>query len=184
MEPANTLVFVNLFGVAAHGMGHGALGARLRDGENSDAVDPMEGPGSFLSECMHIVFWLGLLKASMPQASIKAILPLTLFSWYSTICIKPSFQFTHVQTILLIAFSINQLCRPKEEKGLAYVLYGTMVSFPLGIIGWIESTMCSSTIIHLGGHLCYDAYIPTSMLGFYLTYNHYRASETVKVKSA
>mmetsp|Transcript_11817 Transcript_11817/g.21842 ORF Transcript_11817/g.21842 Transcript_11817/m.21842 type:complete len:294 (+) Transcript_11817:138-1019(+) len=197
MKPANDFVFIGIFGVVAHGLGHGGLGAILRDEKQQEILD-LDVPflsaiydkpwAAFLWELFsvqgsYLIFWLFLLKASMPQTSMRVTLPLSVVSWLSALSVKPSFQFTFVQTILLIAFSLNQLCRKKEDKGFAYSLYGLIVSFPLVIVGWIESTMCSSTIIHVGGHLCYDAYIPLSMLAFYLTCYVYRTSETAKLKA-
>lgn len=197
MQQANELFFLNIFGVAAHGMGHGAIGAGMRDEKSQIFIDtdlPYLSAIShkpwgailqhlFRDQGFFLVFWLVLLKASMPQSPMRFILPLSILSWFSGLSLRRSFSFTFVQTVLLIAFSCNQIYRPKSEKGFAYSIYGLLVSFPVGIIGWMESIMCSSTIVHLGGHLCYDAYIPLSSLAFYLTCYFCRSSETVKVKA-
>ncbi|KAL9183616.1 hypothetical protein ACHAXT_004472 [Thalassiosira profunda] len=199
MQAANHFVLPNILGVAAHGLGHGGIGAGLRDEKERERTDLdlsfYETIGDkdtstilyqlIVDQGLFFIFWLLLLKAAMPESPMKrTVLPLSIVSWISTLCTKPSFQFTSVQTILQIAFALNQLCRPKEDKGYAYFLYGAFVAFPLGIVGWLESILCSSTIIHLGGHLCYDAFIPVSMLAFYLTAYVNRGLETAKLKSA
>merc|ERR1719215_259494 len=79
------------------------------------------------------------------------------------------FGFTYVQTVLLLLFSTNQLLLPAEEKGRSYALFGIIVSFPVSLVGWVESTQCSVFVKdYLYGHLVYDAYIPCSMLFWYL----------------
>ena len=196
MKSANELTFYNLFGVIAHGLGHGAVAANLRD-ENlkqyaEDDISYLEALSDhtwyefilrlFYDQWAYWIFWVLLLKATMPQSSMKAILSLSVVSWLSSQRNKPSFQFTHVQTILLLAFTLNQLCRPRADKDFAYYMYGLLVSFPLGIVGWIESIMCSSTVIHYGGHVLYDAYIPISSLVFYLMCYFHREPEMVKSK--
>ena len=201
MEKANDLVFFNIFGIIAHGLGHGGIGAAMRDessqqlmeddvsyftaisGDNKGFLDI--GKDLFLTEKIGFwVFWIFLLKASMRQTSmLQVIIPLSFLSYLGNLAVPPSFGFTYVQTVLLIAFCVNQLVRPKDDKGFEYFLYALIVSFPLGIVGWIESTMCSSTIIHYGGHLLYDAYIPISMFAFYLiSYNHHM-TEKSKLKA-
>ena len=194
MKQSNEYVFFNIFGIAAHGLAHGAFAVGLRDEESSAFLEKDipyysamgdKSPMEVLQDQVPVMlFWLGLLKATMPQTSVIGILPLSLLSILGSIFIKQSLQFTYVQTVLLIVFSINQLCRPKEDKGFAYYMYGLLVSLPLGIVGWMESTMCSSSIIHVGGHLVYDAYIPLSQIAFYLTCYFNRRSETAKVKTA
>lgn len=195
MEPANVFIFPNMIGIAMHGFGHGGIGKGLRDEEDileldlpyfATIGDKTWGEtlwGMVLDQGGYLVFWLLLLKAAMPQSNMmRAVLPVAIFSWLGALCIKASFQFTFVQTVLLIAFAINQLCRPKEEKGFAYLMYGAF-GFPVAIVGWLESTMCSSIVIQLGGHLLYDGYIAVSALAFYLTCYVYRGLETAKIKT-
>ena len=204
MESANDLVFFNLFGIVAHGMGHGGIAAALRDDEiraqaeldqdlsylatvlandtttttttttTISAQDILKEV--FLSERIgFMVFYIFLLKAAMRHTSWAGVMCVSILAYLGNLAVTPSFAFTYVQTVLLVAFCWNQLNRPVQEKGFAHFWYALWVSLPLGMIGWLESTMCSSFVIHLGGHLVYDAYIPISMLGFYLTcYYHYQ----------
>ena len=200
MAAANTLAFPALFGVAAHGMGHGGIGQAMRS--HTGMYDELiQNDSTYLAamrdktwedisivmirnQLGFVIFWLCILKAAMPKLSmVKGVLPLSMLSWLTgLIFIKSSFQFTYVQTVLLIAIAVNQLCLPKEDKGFAFLVYG-IVGLPVGIVGWMESVLCSSTIIHYGGHVLYDAYIPIGLLGFYLTCYAYRDLETAKIKA-
>lgn len=200
MEAANDLVFYNIFGVIAHGFGHGGLGAALRDTEVSanmeddisyfSTVHTKESWVAVVQELffskfvIFLFFWVFLLKAAMRQTPLNGIFGLSILSYLGSLFTAPSFGFTYTQTILLIAFCVNQLLRPVEDKGFAYYIYGLFVSLPLGVVGWLESTMCSSTVIHMGGHLIYDAYIPLSMLAFYLCCYNNRGLEVPKTKVA
>lgn len=200
MKPANDMIFHNIFGVVAHGLGHGGIAynlrsedmQRLQDDETSFLAAVTDLPWVeilqklLVNQGAYLLFWIFLLKPTMPLASMNTIVSLSVIVWIIALGVKPFLQFTFVQTVLLIAFSANQLCRPDKERGtLAYCLYGLLVALPLGLVGWLESTMCSSTIIHVGGHVCYDAYVPISMLAFYLICYVYRVpSDKAKPKAA
>ena len=194
MEAANEFVFYGIFGVIAHGLGHGGLADGLFDEEkNNDdnsimsTIHTKESWAVVLNELFSssnvglLVFWIGLLKASMPKTPFKGIMVLSILSFFGNLSVAPSFAFTYVQTVLLLAFSLNQIVRPKEEKGFAYLMYGIIVSLPLGLVGWLESTHCQSFVIHYGGHLLYDAYIPLSMAAFYLICYHNKENDVVKI---
>lgn len=184
MEKANGFVYHNLLGILFHGFAHGMVGAAMRGEKYSQEVSS-DQPYLFslleneswmiviqkvlLSDTVGFwLFWIFLLKAAMKDTGFVGIIPLSFLSYIGSLGVRPSFGFTYTQTVLLIAFAVNQLNLPKHDKGFEYVVYG-LFSLPVGLIGWAESTICSSTIIHYGGHLLYDAYIPLSMLSFYLT---------------
>ena len=95
---------------------------------------------------------------------------------------SPTFGFTYTQTVLMLSFSINQLGKAKDDKGFAYQSYATIVSIGVPLVGWLESTMCSSFVIYIGGHLIYDGFIAAATLVFYLHYYVNRGCETAKVK--
>lgn len=175
MEPANEMIKFNIFGIFAHGLGHGVISKALRDG----AVPEVDGDrlqeifNSPTNELLTssggiVLFWLGLLKATMPKSSFKVYAPLSLIATVLNILVPERFGFTFVQTVLLLSFSINQLMRPSQEKTFEYALYPLITGLPLSFIGWFESTQCSKFVINIGGHLIYDAYIPVSMMCFYL----------------
>jgi hypothetical protein len=179
MKSANDLVKWNVLGIIGHGLGHGGIARYIRYHTLSGGVlelPPVLQLSDFFTSVQVIqqnipslLFWIPLIKATMPNNSSHV--SVLLISWLSIIGgrVTPSrFGFTYTQTILFICFSWNQLLQCRSDKNFAYALYAAMVSFPLGLLAWLESTVCSNFIIHYGGHLIYDAYIPLSSILFYL----------------
>lgn len=175
MEGTNALFKNNIGGIASHGLAHFLIAESMRGGEEvislEDRLDVIANY-SFQQFVIQIggivVFWLTLLKASMANVGWERIVPLAIIATAGNLQIPPQFGFTYVQTILLLAFSFNQLNRQKEEKMTrAYALYPLLVSLPLNMIAWMESTMCSSFIIYVGGHLMYDGAIIVSLVVYY-----------------
>ena len=179
MKSANELMYSGIPGVLFHGFGHGGIAYGLREGTDGitatgdatifDALREKTTQELVLGQLQFFAFWFMLLQASMPNFTYVKVLPFAILSQLFTICFSAKFGFTIVQTILLIAFSINQLARPKIEKDYAYSLYPMVVGIPLTVVGWMESTQCTKFVRDLlYGHLIYDAYIPISMLIFYI----------------
>lgn len=174
MEQANAIMFTGIPGVLIHGFAHGGIGSAIR---SKDFEDPQ-----FISELGYetirekgwvyfipqLVFFFFLLKASMPNVSYWNVFLFALLARLVELLTPLQFGFTYVQTVLLLAFSVNQLVRPQHEKDFHYTLYPIIVSLPLTFVGWMESTQCSSFVKdYLYGHLAYDAYIPIAMLLWY-----------------
>ena len=192
MKPANDMIKSNILGVFGHGIGHGAIAAGLRKEmvetaatnatNNSTAAvagvaaltlwETLES-NSVLETLQQwiplMVFWLFMMKAAMPKGSNSAVACVALASAVCQLGFPLHFGFTYVQSVLFIVFHFNEIWnKDREEKGFEHVLYPILVGIPVGIIGWIESTLCSKGYILLGGHLIYDAYIPLSVLFFYM----------------
>lgn len=176
MEPANELSKFNILGVLAHGIGHGAIAAALRNGDAAEDLGGTTIARLFSMDTYELFtilapiafFWIVLLKASMPKVNTTVLFPLSIPIMILHFLLPQKYQFAYVQTILSCAFSINQLARPSNEKGFEYALFTGLVSLPVCFIGWVESTMCSYFIIHLGGHIIYDFWIPLSTIAFYI----------------
>lgn len=179
MERANGIFQANIPGVLLHGLGHGALGKAIRDGtanlEDSHklpievAMEQHETTLEIIQSILPLAaFWFFLSKASMPQVSNVSIVLAASLATVRHIYTPNDFGFTYVQTILMLQFAINQLSRPASEKDLSYFLYPAMVGLPLTLVGWMESTMCTTMVKDwLYGHLAYDAYIPLAMMAWY-----------------
>lgn len=192
MDQANVIFKANIPGVLLHGVGHAALGKAIRDGTMNledgrklvieSAMAQNESTLRLgLSFLPLVSFWYALSKASMPNVSNKFTFAAALLVTYCQLWIPNDFGFTYTQTILILEFSINQLFRPKEEKDLAYFLYPVMVGVPLTMIGWMESTMCSTMVRDwFYGHLVYDAYIPLSMMAWYMVVHSHATSNNTK----
>lgn len=140
MEAANELVKFGILGVFGHGLGHGAIAKAMRDGITPESDSSVAGLDAMLElsamEAIYrllpfILFWILLLKASLPKASFTIILPMTVVSIFFNTLTPPRLGFTYVQTVLLLAFSVNQLLRPVNEKDSTYALYPVIVGFPV-----------------------------------------------------
>mmetsp|Transcript_9379 Transcript_9379/g.12337 ORF Transcript_9379/g.12337 Transcript_9379/m.12337 type:complete len:292 (+) Transcript_9379:97-972(+) len=187
MGSANDLVSISaLMGIVGHGIGHGALAYNQRTVTTEDSLKTANDVDNFSLKFLFralpfLFFWFGLLKASMKNVSNLRILFMSILSLIALDKLPDHFGFTFVQTVLMVAFSFDQLSRPKEDKDYAYALYAALVSLPVGMIGWIESLQCTNFVINYGGHLIYDAYIPFGIILFYLTC-YVRARNMQKVK--
>jgi hypothetical protein len=192
MEDANLIFKLGIPGIVFHGFGHGAIAKGMRDGvvvENGQALgiellNEMQPHQLSQLVLLGISFWYALSKASMPAVNNTVVVFLATGAALRQLYVPQEFGFTYVQTVLLFQFSINQLARPSTEKNFAYCLYPILVGLPLTFVGWMESTMCSSFVKdYLYGHLVYDAYIPISMMAWYIIV-HSRGQRSVKkVKS-
>lgn len=181
MESANVIFQSGIPGVLLHGFGHGALGKAIREGTMSleeghklvieTTMEKSESALHFAVSLLPLIaFWYFLSRASMPQLSNVYVVLAAGLAVLRQLWTPNDFGFTYVQTVLMLEFSINQLARPKEEKDLGYCLYPAIVGLPLTLVGWMESTMCSTMVRDfLYGHLAYDAYIPIAMMTWYAT---------------
>ena len=196
MEEANTVLFTSIPGILGHGIGHGAVGKQIRE-LGMDAVSAGNMTlTSFLSDNtsmeiakmfgFFLVFWAGLLKASMNNIKTKYLIPCILVSMVGQTLVPGNFGFTYVQTILLLAFSINQMLRPSSEKDYLYATYPLFVGLPLTFVGWMESTQCSNFVRdYMYGHVVYDAFIPIAILTWYLVcYARVQGTEDQKLSKA
>lgn len=183
MDNANPLLANGIPGVFGHGIGHGFLAYAARSGtmtaDNAALLgwellrNTMSKQGitaAFLSVVPLTFFWLALIKASLPNKSLATVAVTATVAQFLQLVVPGQLGFTYVQTVLMLAFSLNQLARPVQEKDFSYALYPVLVGFPLTVVGWMESTQCSAFVMDwLYGHVVYDAFIPCSMLVWYLS---------------
>jgi hypothetical protein len=186
MASANTLFQAGIPGVLVHGMVHGFAGNDFRkkyqaqisssNKENvflDDSTDLLSHgwlPPLDYNVVGHYLFWIFMFKAAMPNIRFSWITLLSVVVGYTQIWVPQIYGFTYTQTVLLLAFSINQLARPRAEKDWAYALYPVFVGLPLIVVGWMESLACHDWVgPYLYGHVVYDAYIPLAMMAWYTT---------------
>ena len=183
MKTANDYVKISdAIGIFAHGVGHKLLSNQLNGGQTQEntgiggeiVADSASSYETYLNAAFLLFFWMGLLKASIRSFPYRMLVPMAIVSSIFNSLVPEQFGFTFVQTVLLIAFSLNQLLRPNEEKSMAYALYPAMTGFPITLIGWLESTQCSGFVSRMGGHFIYDAYIPISIICFYVLCFYFR----------
>jgi hypothetical protein len=186
MQNANPLLASGIPGVFGHGIGHGALAYATRSGAmTADAAlvgwEIMRNTylaeglwAAFTSAVPYTFFWMTLLKASLPNKSTATVAVVAVLAQFLQLFVPGQLGFTYVQTVLMMAFSLNQLARPATEKDFTYALYPVAVGFPLTLVGWMESTQCSAFVMDwFYGHVVYDAFIPSAMFVWYLAcYSH------------
>jgi hypothetical protein len=190
----NKEFLLNIPGIFGHGLAHAAIGMGIRTGlvDSSEAwksfYQTMSTKGFLTSESIqgavaNLVFWLFLLKAILPKLSHVLVVALSMLIMSVQVFVPQVFGFTFVQTVLLVLYSWAQMQRPVEEKGYSYALYSALVGFPLVMVSILESTLCSTFVKDwLYGHVVYDAYIPASILVWYLLC--YKEHKSTKEKEA
>jgi hypothetical protein len=174
LKHANSLVTTNVFGIIGHGIAHGAIayhkqGLLLQSSTTSAAEPNVTTPTLLSGFVFPVLFWLPLMKAALPNAHNAVVGVMACLANWTVLRLPENLGFTGVQTILMLTFSLNQLLRPAEEKmDLHFSLYAWIVSFPVTLVGWMESTQCSVFVKNsLYGHVAYDAYIVVSVIAFY-----------------
>lgn len=198
MDFANGYIPTNIIGIIAHGFGHGQVGRVMRE-NNFDVQATMATgnmgmleralesgwPTVIFQEAGSMFFWIGLLYASMKDSSHTLICLVAVLARIGQVYMPTHLAFTYVQTVLMIAFSLNQRNLSKETKNsLAYASYPLIVGLPTTLIGWMESTQCTNFVEdYFYGHVVYDGYIALSLIGWY-TYQYVQAkSSNNKVKA-
>lgn len=193
LKGANKYIVANVFGMVAHGIGHGGIAKVMREhsGDSDRAYadvsrnllvriqeDPLLDVAVY--DLPFILFWLGLIWASMPQSKAATIAAISILALLGQTQVSPRFGFTYVQTVLLLCFSLNQTILDASEKNFAYALHPVLVAFPTIVVGWIESTMCTAFVQRVFyGHVIYDGYIAISINVWYLMcYLHARGTQT------
>ena len=90
---------------------------------------------------------------------------------HSVVTLSPflpsSTVFVYVQTVLVLTFSVYEVFfRPREDKDVSYD-WEWVVFVPFMVVAWVESTACTSFLRDIGGHMWYDASIPSAILLYY-----------------
>jgi hypothetical protein len=194
MTAANLLIKTGIPGMLLHGVRHGGIAKSYRDGtfggeesqklaftvvwENNETI-----VGVAVGFLPLLLFWFALSKASLPNIPNPRVAVAATLAFAGQMFVPQHFEFTYVQTILLVQFSLNQLSRDEKEKDFTYFLYPTIIVLPLTIVGWLESTMCSKFVQdYFYGHLAYDVYIPVSMIVWYTIVHNIEAGKQDKIK--
>jgi hypothetical protein len=212
MESANTLYQAAIPSIVIHGLAHGSIAYFLRrmvavDGISSPPANTPSSSSSSLEMGLHGLdtlawpyqvtwhvglawFWWTMIQASLYNCSRHTALWMTCILWIVHSWVVPADgNFTFVQTTLMVISSVNQLCLSHCKKGMAYAMFPWISSLPLTCMGWMESLYCNAFVKeHLYGHVAYDAFIPLSILMWYVAcYVHSTSSSipllSFKVKS-
>lgn len=158
------------FSIIGHGVGHGIVAREMRilSSQNVSLLESLDTqPRNQRYAFLFLIFWSTLLRAVMPKASNKKIFAASISAMALHNIIDEKFDFTFVQTVLLLGSGVENLLRDESEKTFEYALYSAIFS-PVTIIGWVESISCSNFLIHYGGHIFYDFYIAIASIFFQL----------------
>jgi hypothetical protein len=156
-DPRLSRVRESFLGIFGHGLGHLALSAA------GDGVSGATVSFSALLVAGIFVFWFAffhsLTKSMLFNAALSVVNTIALGY------IPRVFGFTYVQTVLMAAFVFRDLLTA-SRKDAFYGAWSVCVNVPVVIFGWMEGMFCEPFLVMYGGHLFYDAIIPTSMLAF------------------
>eukprot|EP00457_Paulinella_chromatophora_P014327 gb/GEZN01014739.1/.p1 GENE.gb/GEZN01014739.1/~~gb/GEZN01014739.1/.p1 ORF type:complete len:278 (-),score=22.22 gb/GEZN01014739.1/:101-892(-) len=170
-----------------HGIAHGMIGY-----SNSQKKPLGNIPTFYQYTLVHeraglllgaFAFWFVFFRAGVPRASLKLRCLLALPVGLVNLLLVPDrFGFTYVQTVILCAAALGELCRnDKKEEGIEYTRRAWVVSLPVGIVSWVEAFACESFLVKIGGHLWYDLSIPLSVFAYWLLMFSSRGQTQVKI---
>mmetsp|Transcript_21391 Transcript_21391/g.46448 ORF Transcript_21391/g.46448 Transcript_21391/m.46448 type:complete len:277 (-) Transcript_21391:196-1026(-) len=190
MKYADEMMLFNLLGHLGHGVAHGFIGATFRSGDYVGAqhITGMEQLLAMKEDqmkilthvCIGIFFWVGLLKGVVPKVSTGKVSISAVVVYIGGLFVTDVLGFAYVQAVIAVAFASTQLMLPREEKHFAYAAFA-LISVPLSIIPWVESTACQDFASKFGGHLIYDMAIPTLLTAaYYFSWRHYSVQKKDK----
>mmetsp|Transcript_12552 Transcript_12552/g.23455 ORF Transcript_12552/g.23455 Transcript_12552/m.23455 type:complete len:298 (-) Transcript_12552:137-1030(-) len=187
MASSSEIVPMVILGTLGHGLAHGAMAVKLRDGTYGTDSTTMEGdeiPPLWQLLLFCALFWFPLLKASMPKLSSYAVAALAWAVTYGPVLaggLKKELGFPYTQTVLSVAFHISQLMLSTEEKQRReYMTLPITAMLPV-LTAWNEALFCTAYFRSAGGHVLYDASIVISFIVFYV--DSYRANVMVSATS-
>lgn len=178
MKAADNLVFYALLGALGHAAGHALIANAHRLGVyppgHRRAIEDVKddplwmilaklGPG-------YPLFWIPLVRTYMHHTSKGRVALAAALCKLGSMAMPVKFGFPYTQSVLFAGLSLDQLLLPSSEKGFAYCLWPVMTVIPSALFSWIEATGCTThpLMVHLGGHVVYDAFMASSYLLFYL----------------
>ena len=184
LEGANKYIAASVFGIVAHGIGHASIARLLRQhgGDFGSAVAELRLHTKLQNkpwldivavQFPMLIFWGGVIWGSMPQSKTVYIVAVIVLAQLGLNLMPVHLAFTYVQTVLVVCFSLNQTNVNDSDKDFSYALHPFVIEIPTTLVGWIESTQCSSFVRStFYGHVIYDGYIAVSVIVWYLMCYH------------
>jgi hypothetical protein len=187
MSKINLLFLAIVPATILHGLGH-AVFAQVFDqvqlgglGKHHFDATPRDffGTGQIVSinryTLLVAAFWMAMIKAAMYKASWLSISCLTCIVSIGQIDLPAKYSFVYIQTVIFMAFSINELIQPAKAKDWVYMTFPALVGIPLMTVSWIEALACRVFVRdYLYGHVVYDALLPIgAMVWYYANYLHH-----------
>jgi len=185
MESSSASVPALIAATLGHGIAHGAMAVKFRDGSYHQHEDDAEVARPFVPALWQMlvfcaIFWFPLLKAAMPKIENQYVAVLSAFVTYGQGFVKKELGFAYVQTIVNIAFHISQLMLSSDEKNRREYMMMPMANVLPIVVAWNEVLFCDSYFRSAGGHVLYDASIIVSFIVFYLDCYSFSTKSTSK----
>ena len=194
MQAANQILWANIPGTLAHGIGHGLVAMHMRSDGTSSQDDMSKVGYEILREqnafemlsyqVPGFLFWMGLMKTVMPDFPWSSVAVAASLAQGVGMMIPQQLGFTYVQTALALTFACSQFVRSKRDKGFEYATYPAIVGLPVTLVAWLESTQCTKFVRdRFYGHVVYDSSIVLfTLLWYFLCAIH--ASSVQKPKTS
>jgi hypothetical protein len=152
-------------GTLGHGIGHFFISVA---GGNPSGMSSLPLYLQLAAPPVNFLFWWSLLGTNkyIPK---NHLLPMS--SAHVLVMLLPILPktagFAYVQTVLVLTFAFYDVFfRPREDKDVSYD-WEWVVFVPFMVVAWVESTACTSFLRDIGGHMWYDASIPSAVLLYY-----------------
>ena len=167
MEVSSSSVPSLIVSTLGHGIAHGGMALKLRDGSYQQQQQLPDVP-LWQKLAMCGIFWFPLLKASLPKMNSHHVVAISAIAMYGSGFVKKELGFPYVQTIVVSAFQASQLMLTPEEKSIREYMMSSLPIVPTIVVAWSEMLFCDSFFRSIGGHLLYDASIVLSFTVYYL----------------
>jgi hypothetical protein len=169
MEASSAPVPALIVATLGHGIVHGWMAAKLRDGSYHQHEDDGEDAPTLLQMVIGCaILWFPLLKASMPKMDYQHVAVLSAIVTYGQSFVNKKLGFAYIQTIVNISFHASQLMlSPDEKNRREYMMMPLSNVLPI-VVAWNEVLFCDPYFRSAGGHVLYDASIVVSFIVVYL----------------
>mmetsp|Transcript_14609 Transcript_14609/g.20649 ORF Transcript_14609/g.20649 Transcript_14609/m.20649 type:complete len:284 (+) Transcript_14609:71-922(+) len=161
-----------IMGVFGHGLGHVTLSQDPTGMDLRIRADDI--PSSILATVTNVGGFSCIFLGTMPLSSTKKILTVATIATlgFTLFDIPPKLNFVYGLAAISTSSAASMLTLSTEQKDAA--LYSLYPYFQMSILafGFLESTSCEKMLAPLGGHVCFDAFIPVSQLVLHFVSKH------------
>jgi hypothetical protein len=165
-SPSRDLLGRSIPGTLGHGIGHFFIS--VAGGSPVSGISSLPLYLQLAAPPVNFFFWYSLLGTNkyipknhlLPMSSVHVVVT-------SLPILPKTAGFTYVQTVLVLTFAFYEVFfRPREDKDMSYD-WEWATSVPFMVVSWVEATACTSFLRDIGGHMWYDASIPSAILLYY-----------------
>ena len=171
MQTASKIVPMVILSTLGHGIAHGAMAQRARSDGWQQHEEVREIPSWPQLFAFVALFWLPLLKASMPRVNSFLVAIAAFLAAYLPILaggLKRELNFGWIQTVVSIAFHCSELSLSSAEKNRREYMTLPLAGLLPVLVSWNEALFCSAYFKSAGGHVWYDASIILCFIAYYV----------------